>query len=71
MPDSLIEEYERARAAYNEAENKLSEHYLPRIRELIANGDVEGAESLLHTLPSDSITRVFALDNLRQARSRS
>lgn len=59
--------YERLNAACSQAAEELSAHFLPRVRALLESGDVEGAKTLIKKIPSESVTKVFALDALRQA----
>jgi hypothetical protein len=59
--------FERLNAACNRASDELSEEYLPRVRALLESGDVEGAKALIKEIPSESVTKAFALDALRQA----
>lgn len=65
--ESPTAKFERLNAAYNRAAEELSEHFLPRVRALLESGDLEGAKKLISQIPSESITKVFALDALRQA----
>lgn len=66
--ESPVAKFERLNAACNRAADELSEHFLPRVRALLESGDIEGAEKLIREIPSESVTKAFALDNLRQAK---
>jgi hypothetical protein len=65
--ESPASRYNRLRQASDAAEASLEAEYLPRIQKLLAEGDLEGAGKLARELPSDSVTWVFAQDNIRQA----
>lgn len=66
--ESPAAKFERLNSACNQAAEELSAHFLPRVHALLEKGDVEEAEQLVRQIPSESVTKVFALDALRQAK---
>ncbi len=71
LPDGeaahLSREFEAARAVYEASEKKIDEHFRPRIMALLESKDIEAARALSMRMPSDSVTRVFMWDAIRQA----
>jgi hypothetical protein len=53
----------------NESEREVESFFMSRLRVALAARDFKEAEGLLRRCPSDSITRVFMLDQIRQARA--
>lgn len=58
---------EDANAAMNAAEKLVQEHFMPRLHAAIAAGEQQAALGIVAAIPSDCVTKVFALDAIRQA----
>lgn len=64
---SIAQQYEEAYAVYSAMAKKLDEHFLPRIHELLTDRQHDEARAVFRRIPSESVTKVFALDAFRQA----
>jgi hypothetical protein len=65
---AIIERFTRASTEHDLASKALDEHFLPLMHALADKGDIDGAEKILRKIPADSITKVFGMDLLRQAK---
>lgn len=69
----LVEKFNKVREEYEAASKEVEAYFMPLVREALkrpVQEDLTEAKSLLQRCPSESITKVFIMDAIRQEKIR-